>query len=214
VYGFIIVDGYALTVGLIVALLALDLVVGTVRPHRVGFREATVWSLFYIGVAVAFGLILAAQAGSRYAMQYFAGYLVEVPNASPESSIARGGAELFDPRMLIRWDHLIGQLPANPMRLLHDNDSAPEPGGRQCRSARAKPAPNNGDVGAVYLHVVSLAKPATGWRCRVSMVMGCPARRQADIAPVTRRRCRSPGSADNDPVGPSRPAAGAGRRRS
>jgi hypothetical protein len=86
---------------------------------------------------------------------------IELPNSSPERSITRGGAELFDPRMLIRWDHLVGQLPADPMRLLRENDPTPEPGGRQRRSARAKPAPNNGDVGAEYLHVASLAEQTT-----------------------------------------------------
>jgi tellurite resistance protein TerC len=68
---------WALTIGLIVALLVLDLALGAVRPHRVGFREAAAWSVFYVGVAVVFGLVLTAWAGSTYGTQYFAGYLVE-----------------------------------------------------------------------------------------------------------------------------------------
>jgi tellurite resistance protein TerC len=69
--------GWALTVGVIVALLALDLLVATVRPHAVGYREATAWSVFYITVAVVFGLVLASQVGWGYGAQYFAGYIVE-----------------------------------------------------------------------------------------------------------------------------------------
>ena len=46
---------WALTIALIVGLLALDLVSAAVRPHKVGFREATAWSVFYILVAVGFG---------------------------------------------------------------------------------------------------------------------------------------------------------------
>ena len=69
--------GWALTIGVIVALLAVDLLVATVRPHAVGYREAAAWSVFYITVAVVFGLVLASQVGWGYGAQYFAGYLVE-----------------------------------------------------------------------------------------------------------------------------------------
>ncbi len=69
--------GWALTIGLIMVLFALDLVFGTVRPHAVGFREATLWSVFYIVVALGFGLVIAAQAGWQYGTEYFAGYVVE-----------------------------------------------------------------------------------------------------------------------------------------
>jgi len=68
---------WAVTVGLIVGLLAVDLALGALRPHAVGFREATAWSMFYIAVAVAFGLVLGWVAGWEFGTQYFAGYLVE-----------------------------------------------------------------------------------------------------------------------------------------
>ena len=68
---------WAATIGLIVALLALDLAVGALRPHAVGFGEATAWSLFYVAVAVAFGLVVGWIAGWDFGTQYFAGYLVE-----------------------------------------------------------------------------------------------------------------------------------------
>jgi tellurite resistance protein TerC len=69
--------GWTLTIGVIVALLALDLTLGVLRPHAVGFREATAWSVFYIAVAIAFGLVFASVAGWDYGTEYFAGYIVE-----------------------------------------------------------------------------------------------------------------------------------------
>lgn len=68
---------WALTVGGIVGLLALDLVVGSLRPHRVGFREASLWALFYIAVAIVFGVWFMTQYGGGYGTEYFAGYVVE-----------------------------------------------------------------------------------------------------------------------------------------
>jgi tellurite resistance protein TerC len=69
--------GWTLTIGVIVALLALDLTLGVLRPHAVGFREAAAWSAFYIAVAVAFGLVFGTVAGWDFGAQYFAGYIVE-----------------------------------------------------------------------------------------------------------------------------------------
>lgn len=71
------VTGWVVTAGLVLALLCLDLVLATVRPHAVGFREAAVWSIGYVAVAVAFGVVFGALAGWRYGGEYFAGYLVE-----------------------------------------------------------------------------------------------------------------------------------------
>jgi tellurite resistance protein TerC len=69
--------GWTLTIGVIVALLALDLTLGVFRPHAVGFREAAAWSTFYIAVAVAFGVVFGSVAGWDFGAQYFAGYIVE-----------------------------------------------------------------------------------------------------------------------------------------
>jgi tellurite resistance protein TerC len=69
--------GWTLTIGVIVALLALDLTIGVFRPHAVGFREAAAWSVFYIAVAVAFGVVFGGVAGWDFGAQYFAGYIVE-----------------------------------------------------------------------------------------------------------------------------------------
>jgi tellurite resistance protein TerC len=69
--------GWTLTVAVIVALLAVDLLFGVFRPHAVGFREAAAWSIFYIAVAVAFGVVFGSIAGWEFGTQYFAGYIVE-----------------------------------------------------------------------------------------------------------------------------------------
>ncbi len=65
------------TVALIVLLLGIDLAIGALRPHAVGFAEAAAWSVFYVTVAVAFGVVLGLVAGWEFGTQYFAGYLVE-----------------------------------------------------------------------------------------------------------------------------------------
>jgi TerC family integral membrane protein len=70
--------GWAATLGLIAALFVLDLFVS--RPgheHVVGFREAVIASLFYIGVAIAFGIVFGLIAGWEFGAEYFAGYIVE-----------------------------------------------------------------------------------------------------------------------------------------
>ncbi|SNR65135.1 tellurite resistance protein TerC [Haloechinothrix alba] len=68
---------WGLTIGVIIALLAVDLISAAVRPHRVGLREATIWSVFYILVAVAFGVWFTIQHGGTFGTEYFAGYIVE-----------------------------------------------------------------------------------------------------------------------------------------
>lgn len=69
--------GWTVTFGVIVVLLGLDLLLATVRPHAVGYKEAIAWSIAYVAVAVVFGLVFASLAGWGYGSQYFAGYLVE-----------------------------------------------------------------------------------------------------------------------------------------
>ncbi|MFD1150633.1 TerC/Alx family metal homeostasis membrane protein [Saccharothrix hoggarensis] len=68
---------WALTIGLVLALLAVDLVQAVARPHRVGIREATAWSVFYVLVAVLFGVWFTLSHGGDYGTEYFVGYLVE-----------------------------------------------------------------------------------------------------------------------------------------
>ncbi|MDY6998621.1 MAG: TerC/Alx family metal homeostasis membrane protein [Actinomycetota bacterium] len=68
---------WGVTIGLVVLLLAIDLILAALRPHRVGFKEATAWSVFYILVAIAFGVWFTVTYGSTLGTEYFAGYIVE-----------------------------------------------------------------------------------------------------------------------------------------
>ncbi|GAA1872744.1 TerC family protein [Actinomadura bangladeshensis] len=65
------------TIGLIAALFVLDFFVAVRRPHAVHIKEATFWSVFYIGVAVLFGLAVWGLGGSTAGTEYFSGWIVE-----------------------------------------------------------------------------------------------------------------------------------------
>lgn len=69
--------GWAATLALIAGLIAFDLWQSRRNPHVVGLREAAGWSVFYIAVAVLFGVVFALIAGWGSGGQYFAGYIVE-----------------------------------------------------------------------------------------------------------------------------------------
>lgn len=68
---------WALTVGFIIFLLAIDLVIGALKPHAVHIKEATAWSVGYIAIALLFGLVVGQVWGWEFGSQYYAGYLVE-----------------------------------------------------------------------------------------------------------------------------------------
>jgi tellurite resistance protein TerC len=68
---------WALVVGVIIALIVVDLLTVSRKPHDVMFKEAAIWSIFYIGVAIAFGVWVWQSAGSQFGTEYFAAYLVE-----------------------------------------------------------------------------------------------------------------------------------------
>lgn len=63
--------------GVLAALLVLDFVTVSRKPHDVMFKEAAFWSIFYVAVAVAFGVWVWQTAGAEYGNEYFAAYLVE-----------------------------------------------------------------------------------------------------------------------------------------
>jgi TerC family integral membrane protein len=67
---------WAVTVGAVVALLALDFV-ATRRPHEVSMREALAWSAFYVALPLAFGVYIWQSFGSQRGLEYLTGYLVE-----------------------------------------------------------------------------------------------------------------------------------------
>jgi tellurite resistance protein TerC len=68
---------WVIVVGAIFALIIIDLLTISRKPHEVMFKEAAGWSIFYIGVAIAFGVWVWQTAGSVYGTEYFAAYLVE-----------------------------------------------------------------------------------------------------------------------------------------
>lgn len=68
---------WAITVAGILLLIALDFVMVSRKPHEVKFREAALWSVFYVGVAIAFGIALIVWQGGAVGTEYFAAYLVE-----------------------------------------------------------------------------------------------------------------------------------------
>ena len=68
---------WAVVIGLITALIVVDLLTVSRKPHDVMFKEAAIWSIFYIGVAIAFGVWVWQSAGSQFGTEYFAAYLVE-----------------------------------------------------------------------------------------------------------------------------------------
>ncbi len=63
---------------LVAVLLAVDLGVLNRRAHALGFTEALRWSGGVVGLALVFGGVVFWQEGSRAALEYYAGYLVEL----------------------------------------------------------------------------------------------------------------------------------------
>ncbi|ASY15606.1 tellurite resistance protein TerC [Candidatus Planktophila sulfonica] len=68
---------WSVTVGAILLLVIADLLTVSAKPHEVKFREAAGWSIFYIGIAIGFGIWVWQQYGSQMGTEFFAAYLVE-----------------------------------------------------------------------------------------------------------------------------------------
>src|SRR5215472_13072387 len=68
---------WAVLLGIVLALFTLDLLLATLRPHAVDFREAAGWSVFFVATAAGFGAALGGLEGWGWAGQFFAGYIVE-----------------------------------------------------------------------------------------------------------------------------------------
>ncbi len=62
---------------LVLVLLALDLGVIHRRMHRIGIREAVVWSVVWTLVALLFNLFMAWKFGHRAGVEFLAGYVIE-----------------------------------------------------------------------------------------------------------------------------------------
>ncbi|BBY88362.1 TerC family protein [Mycolicibacterium tokaiense] len=65
------------TIAGIVGLLLFDFVFHVRKAHVPSLREAAVWSAFYVGIALVFGVALLVFAGPTYGGEYFAGYVTE-----------------------------------------------------------------------------------------------------------------------------------------
>ena len=58
-------------------LLLADLLIVTRRPHLPSMKESTVWVVFYVALALIFGLAMLAFAGGQAAGEFYAGWLTE-----------------------------------------------------------------------------------------------------------------------------------------
>jgi TerC family integral membrane protein len=67
---------WGISIAVLLVLLVADFLV-TRRPHDVSMREATRWTVFYIALPVAFGLLLWWWHGSTVSVEFFTGYVVE-----------------------------------------------------------------------------------------------------------------------------------------
>ncbi len=68
---------WALTVAVVLVMLAVDYVGHVRSPHEPSLSESARWSAGYVGVAIAFGLLVWLVWGGEYGGQYFAGYVTE-----------------------------------------------------------------------------------------------------------------------------------------
>lgn len=62
---------------LVIVILSLDLGVFNRRAHHIKFREAVIWSIAWISMAVLFGLAILIFLGPDKATAYFTGYIIE-----------------------------------------------------------------------------------------------------------------------------------------
>ncbi len=65
------------SIALLVGLLAVDVFVIGRRPHEPSMRECTVAIVFYVSLAVLFGIGVLVFAGPQYAGEFYAGWLTE-----------------------------------------------------------------------------------------------------------------------------------------
>jgi tellurite resistance protein TerC len=68
---------WGLSIALIVALLLYDFFFHVRTAHVPTLREATIWSSAYVGIALAFGVLVWIFGGTQMGTEYFAGYITE-----------------------------------------------------------------------------------------------------------------------------------------
>jgi tellurite resistance protein TerC len=67
---------WAVTIGGVLLLLVVDFI-ATRKPHEVSMKEATLWSVFYIALPLAFGVYVLTTHGTENGVNYYTGYIVE-----------------------------------------------------------------------------------------------------------------------------------------
>jgi tellurite resistance protein TerC len=68
---------WSVTVALVALLITIDLFTASRKPHDVKFKEAILWTLFYVGISIGFGIWVWTTYGSKFGTEFFAAYLVE-----------------------------------------------------------------------------------------------------------------------------------------
>ncbi|CAI9399293.1 MULTISPECIES: TerC family protein [Aestuariimicrobium] len=68
---------WAITIVVMVAVLAIDVLVIGRRPHVPSFKECLLAVLLFVGLAVIFGIGVTVFSGAAYGKQFFAGWLTE-----------------------------------------------------------------------------------------------------------------------------------------
>lgn len=68
---------WAVTAVAVVGLIIFDFFAHVRTPHAPSFQESVRWSIFYIVLAILFGIGLGIVSGWDYGSQYFAGYITE-----------------------------------------------------------------------------------------------------------------------------------------
>ncbi len=65
------------TTALVVAMVLFDFFAHVRTPHEPTFRESAKWSIFYIAIALVFGVGVGVVSGWTFGGEYFAGYITE-----------------------------------------------------------------------------------------------------------------------------------------
>ncbi|RLZ03465.1 transporter [Kocuria tytonicola] len=68
---------WGVTIAFILGLLAYDFIFHARKPHEPTIREAAVWSAVYVGIALAFGLVVLWLDGTTLMAEYYGGYITE-----------------------------------------------------------------------------------------------------------------------------------------
>jgi tellurite resistance protein TerC len=64
-------------IGFVLAMLALDLGVFHRKAHAIGYREALLWSIFWMALALLFNGFVWLEFGRTHALEFLTGYLIE-----------------------------------------------------------------------------------------------------------------------------------------